>query len=89
MLRSYFDLIKNNQFTGNLVSKKTEESVELQDQMQHFKNSMVDQLQEISSREQVWITYRYSFAGWEVRIVKIVNKVLKMLPVGQGEHFQV
>ena len=54
MLRSYFDLIKNNQFTGNLVSKKTEESVELQDQMQHFKNSMVDQLQEISSREQVY-----------------------------------
>lgn len=37
---------------GSLVSKKTEESVELLDQMQSYKNSMVDQLQEISSREQ-------------------------------------
>lgn len=37
---------------GSLLSKKTEESVELQDQMQSFKNSMADQLQEISSREQ-------------------------------------
>ena len=30
------------------------------------------------------------FAGWEVRIVKTVTEVLKMLPeaAGQGQHFQ-
>ena len=30
------------------------------------------------------------FAGWEVRIVKTVTEVLKMLPeaAGRGQHFQ-
>ncbi|KAL9983099.1 hypothetical protein ACROYT_G005228 [Oculina patagonica] len=37
---------------GSLVSKKSEESVELQDQTQSFKNSMVAQMQEMSFREQ-------------------------------------
>jgi len=46
----FFDAMRKT--LGTLVSKKAEESVELQDQMQSFKNSMVAQIQEMSSREQ-------------------------------------
>lgn len=39
--------------TGNLVSKKTDESLKLQDQMQSFKDNMIVQMHALSSREQV------------------------------------
>ena len=39
--------------TGNLVSKKSEESLQLQKQIKAFSNSMVTEMHEISSRDQV------------------------------------
>ena len=41
-------------FSGNLVAKRSKESQQLQHQMQTFKNSIVSQMQEISSRDQVY-----------------------------------
>ncbi|RMX41272.1 hypothetical protein pdam_00012372, partial [Pocillopora damicornis] len=46
----FFDAMKKT--LGNLVSKKTDESLKLQDQMQSFKDNMIVQMHALSSREQ-------------------------------------
>lgn len=46
----FFDAMKKT--LGNLVSKKTDESLKLQGQMQSFKDNMVVQMHALSSREQ-------------------------------------
>lgn len=57
--------------TGNLVSKKTDESLKLQDQMQSFKDNMIVQMHALSSREQVSLINQI----WDIAY-KVVNSFI-------------
>ena len=52
--------------TGNLVSKKTDESLKLQDQMQSFKDNMIVQMHALSSREQVLLINQISDIAYKM-----------------------